>query len=67
MTTPTRILKVMQEYYTLHGVLPTYKTIMSATGILSTNTISYNIKTLKADGYLALTPELTLKPGELFK
>ncbi len=53
-----RILEFIQEYYSENGIPPTVRDIQVACEISSTSVVDYNLKKLRADGYLNRRPDV---------
>ena len=56
----------LQDYYTEHGILPPYSTIMSLLGYKSKSPVAALIARLRLLDYLESTPQKRLKPGKRF-
>ena len=59
--------KLIQEYYKLHGVLPSYSVIAKIVGLASKSSVATLVDKLKSRGHLDVTPEGQIKPGPFFK
>ena len=66
MENDPRHLSRLQDYYTDHGVLPPYSTIMALLGFKSKSPVAALVARLKLLGFLEATAEKRLKPGRRF-
>jgi SOS regulatory protein LexA len=59
-------LSKLQDYYTSHGVVPPYSTLMQVVGFRSKSPVAALVNRLKLAGYLESTPDRRLRPGKRF-
>jgi repressor LexA len=62
---PTYLTK-LQDYYAKHQVIPSYAAIGKLWGISAKSWVANCVTRLKEEGYLKLTPDKRLRPGERF-
>jgi repressor LexA len=59
-------LQILQDYYAMHRVIPTYRRIGAMIGMSSSNAVSQFIKRMRLQGYLEKTPDGRLAPTMRF-
>lgn len=61
-----KYLGKLRDYYSEHGVIPPYSTMMSLLGLRSKSPVAALVARLKLAGFLEFTPDKRLKPGSRF-
>ena len=59
-------LSKLQDYYAKHQVIPSYAAMGRLWGISAKSWVASCVTRLKEEGYLKLTPDRRLRPGERF-
>jgi len=59
-------LSKLQDYYAKHQVIPSYAAMGRLWGICAKSWVASCVTRLKEEGYLELTPDRRLRPGERF-
>ena len=60
------LVDVLRDYYAEHGVLPSYATLSSLTGIRAKSWTHALVAQLREAAFLDITPDKRLKPGPRF-
>ena len=63
---PRELVDALRDYYAEHGVLPSYATLSSLTGIRAKSWTHTLVAHLRDAGFLDVTPDKRLKPGPRF-
>jgi SOS regulatory protein LexA len=66
MPNDTQYLSTLQDYYAKHGVLPSYAVVGRLVGLSSKASVAEMVERLKAEDFVASTPERRLRPGKRF-
>ena len=66
MADDRQYLAAVRDYYTRHGVLPSYSGVGKLVGMRSKASVSELVVRLKGNGFLESSPDRRLKPGPRF-
>ena len=66
MSIDSTYLSRLQDYYAKHQVIPSYSALGKLWGISAKSWVASCVARLREEGYLKLTPDKRLRPGERF-